>query len=204
MTKLTTIDLLRHGEPVGGRKYRGAVDDPLSAKGWEELRAATRGRDGWNGIVSSPLLRCLEFAHELGTQRGLAVEVEPRFCEIGMGAWEGRYHDEIEAANPGVLQRHALDPINHLPAGGEPVPAFCQRIAAGWQQLEQRYAGQHVLVICHAGVIRAALALHLDMPMAAMYRIHVPSASLARVTVQDTPQGRLPQLIFHGLPAPCA
>ena len=36
----TTIDLIRHGEPVGGRKYRGQTDDPLSEKGWAQMWAA--------------------------------------------------------------------------------------------------------------------------------------------------------------------
>ena len=36
----TTIDLIRHGEPVGGRKYRGQIDDPLSDKGWTQMRQA--------------------------------------------------------------------------------------------------------------------------------------------------------------------
>ena len=36
----TTLDLMRHGEPVGGRKYRGQIDDPLSEKGWAQVRAA--------------------------------------------------------------------------------------------------------------------------------------------------------------------
>jgi len=34
MHTTTTIDLLRHGEPVGGKRYRGQIDDPLSEKGW--------------------------------------------------------------------------------------------------------------------------------------------------------------------------
>jgi alpha-ribazole phosphatase len=29
----TTLDLMRHGEPVGGRRYSGQIDDPLSEKG---------------------------------------------------------------------------------------------------------------------------------------------------------------------------
>ena len=30
----TTLDLLRHGEPIGGSKIRGSgVDDPLSPRG---------------------------------------------------------------------------------------------------------------------------------------------------------------------------
>jgi alpha-ribazole phosphatase/probable phosphoglycerate mutase len=35
---ITTLDLLRHGESVGGRKYRGQTDDPLSEKGWAQMR----------------------------------------------------------------------------------------------------------------------------------------------------------------------
>ena len=35
---VTTIDLIRHGEPVGGRRYRGGrMDDPLSEKGWAQM-----------------------------------------------------------------------------------------------------------------------------------------------------------------------
>ena len=35
---VTRIDLIRHGEPVGGRRYRGQIDDPLSEKGWKQMR----------------------------------------------------------------------------------------------------------------------------------------------------------------------
>ena len=30
--KITTIDLIRHGEPLGGKKYRGQTNDPMSEK----------------------------------------------------------------------------------------------------------------------------------------------------------------------------
>ena len=45
---LERADLLRHGEPVGGRKYRGQIDDPLSDKGWNEMRNATAKRHDWD------------------------------------------------------------------------------------------------------------------------------------------------------------
>jgi broad specificity phosphatase PhoE len=33
-----TLDLLRHGEPEGGRLYRGnLLDNPLSEKGWAKV-----------------------------------------------------------------------------------------------------------------------------------------------------------------------
>ncbi|MEW6253578.1 MAG: histidine phosphatase family protein, partial [Planctomycetota bacterium] len=61
----TLIDLMRHGEPVGGRRYRGQVDDPLSEKGWAQMRAAVGEAAPWHHVVSSPLLRCREFAETL-------------------------------------------------------------------------------------------------------------------------------------------
>ncbi len=38
MNDFTIVDLLRHGEPDGGQKFRGAVDDPLSPRGWEQMQ----------------------------------------------------------------------------------------------------------------------------------------------------------------------
>ena len=41
MTRETVIDLIRHGEPEGGRMIRGqGVDHPLSAVDWAQLWAA--------------------------------------------------------------------------------------------------------------------------------------------------------------------
>jgi alpha-ribazole phosphatase/probable phosphoglycerate mutase len=29
--------MIRHGESVGGRRYRGQLDDPLRDKGWRQM-----------------------------------------------------------------------------------------------------------------------------------------------------------------------
>jgi len=64
----TYIDVIRHGEPVGGRRYRGySVDDPLTKKGWAQMRAAVPETPPWQHIVSSPLKRCLEFSQDWPT-----------------------------------------------------------------------------------------------------------------------------------------
>jgi hypothetical protein len=40
-----TLDLLRHGEPEGGRLYRGnLLDNPLSEKGWQQMQASVNGK----------------------------------------------------------------------------------------------------------------------------------------------------------------
>ena len=81
----TRIDLLRHGEPVGGRRYRGQVDDALSERGWEQMWNAVGTDPEWQQIVSSPLQRCSAFAASLAESLALPVHLEPRFMEVGFG-----------------------------------------------------------------------------------------------------------------------
>ena len=77
----TLIDLVRHGEPVGGIRYRGQMDDPLSHTGWQEMRKAIGRETPWDAIISSPLLRCRAFAEDssdfIGT-RPLRGPMAPR------------------------------------------------------------------------------------------------------------------------------
>ena len=92
----TTVDLLRHGEPVGGSRYRGQTDDPLSDKGWTQMRTAVGDAHPWDHIVSSPLCRCSDFARELVARHALPLTLDPRLMELGFGAWEGRTADAME------------------------------------------------------------------------------------------------------------
>lgn len=193
----TTIDLLRHGEPVGGRKYRGQTDDPLSDKGWQQMRDAVRGHKPWQHIVSSPLSRCLAFATELAQQQDLPLSVEARFMEVKFGVWEGKTAEQLQTGNPGVIERFKRDPINQRPVGAERLEDFLARVRAGWNDLLIEQAGKQVLLVCHAGVIRMTLAHALNLPLASTYRIDVPSAGLTRIRVQGVGEDAHHQLLFH-------
>jgi len=180
----TLVDILRHGEPVGGRRYRGQTDDPLSEQGWAEMRAATAGPRPWTCLVSSPLTRCRAFAEELAGQTGLTPHYDARLKEVGFGSWEGRTAAEIKAEQPGAVFDFKRDPVGCRPAGAEPLDAFYARVAAAWDDLVAAHAGGHVLVIAHAGVIRMVLCRVLGMPPAHAYRVQVGSAGLARFRVE--------------------
>lgn len=41
---ITRFDLIRHGEPEGGRKFRGSTDHPLSQDGWAQMRYAVQDK----------------------------------------------------------------------------------------------------------------------------------------------------------------
>ena len=193
---VTTIDLLRHGEPVGGARYRGRIDDPLSEKGWSEMRIAVGDHRPWDTVVSSPLSRCSAFAQELGTRHALPVALEPRFREIRFGDWEGRTAEDLMRSDRDVLLRFWRDPVAHPPPGAESLNAFRERVLAAWSQLIVNHQGKHLLLVCHGGVIRMIVSHVLEMPVNRMFRLVVPTASMTRIRV-DHGDPPLAQLLFH-------
>lgn len=195
-TSLTQLDFLRHGEPVGGRKYRGQTDDPLSDKGWAEMRSAVGTARPWQAIVSSPLSRCLAFAETLSKEMDVPLAVEDRLKEVAFGVWEGRTRSELKVADPDLLFNFKRDPIGARPAGAEDLDAFQSRVARAFDAMAEAYRGRHVLVVAHAGVIRMAICHVLGIPPAHAYRLQVGSAAMARFRVEERPAGRLAQLLW--------
>ncbi|MEJ2406098.1 MAG: alpha-ribazole phosphatase family protein [Candidatus Thiodiazotropha sp.] len=195
MTKTTTIDLMRHGEPVGGRRYRGQIDDPLSDKGWSQMRQAVAGHSPWKTIISSPLRRCSEFARELSEQLEIALEFDTRLKEVGFGTWEGLTGDQVQKLDDQALQKFYNDPTTHRPAGAEPLDAFSERVNQAYLDIVHRHAGQHILILTHAGVIRSILQETLLAPLASMYRISIDTASLTRIQISSE---RPPTVQFVG------
>ncbi len=181
---VTTFDFLRHGEPVGGKKYRGQTDDPLSEKGWLQMRAATADMPPWSVLVSSPLSRCRAFADWLSPSLALPVQLDARLAEVRFGDWEGQTAEQIKLQNPDRLINFKLDPVANRPEGAEPLADFYARVAAAYEDILQQHAGRHVLVVTHAGVIRMAICHALGLPPERAYRINVGSAGMARIKIE--------------------
>lgn len=193
----TLIDLMRHGEPVGGSRYRGQMDDPLSDKGWSQMRAAVGQHHPWEVIVTSPLTRCQAFAEEISERSGIPLEIEPRLKEIGFGVWQGKTREEITQYDPGVVQRFYRDPMNNRPDDAEGLAEFRSRIVSAWNDMLNRHAGKHILIICHAGTIRMVLAHILEIPLSNLFRIKVAAAGITRIECLEQGEEFLGQLVFH-------
>jgi alpha-ribazole phosphatase len=178
----TVIDLLRHGEPVGGRGYRGSgVDDPLTEAGWRQMRAAVGAYRDWDRIITSPLLRCRDFAEELGARIPLPVTVEPDLREIGFGEWEGHTREQVMTVDPDGYAAFYRDPERFPPPGAEPLARFAQRVIGAYETLLAENGGRKLLVVAHAGVVRALIAYVLSAPPAAAFRIRVDYAGISRI-----------------------
>jgi len=179
--KETLIDFIRHGEPEGGRRYRGnAVDDALSEKGWQQMWQSVGDFAAWDAIITSPMRRCSAFAAALADKYGLDLRIDDRFREVGFGCWEGLSPDEILARNPEDYQAFYRDPVRNRPAGAETLENFGQRVATALEDILSHHKGQQVLVVAHAGVVRAVLGYVLNTDPVAWYRTRIDNAAFTR------------------------
>jgi len=196
-TQTTRIDLLRHGEVEGGEQYRGQQDYALSPAGWTQLVGQVPVNLPWQQIVTSPLLRCADFAEDLARKSGLLLAYEPRFCERNMGEWEGRSASELREQDNEAVEAYYRNPVSFTPPGAEPLVVFQQRVLAAWEELLLDHPQRHLLVVTHAGCIRIILAQVLNMPLQSIPRLAVPYAGLSRIEIRGSGDTARMQLKFH-------
>lgn len=188
--KETVIEMIRHGEPVGGSRYRGhGIDDPLSEKGWRQMWESVGEHSGWSRIISSPLTRCAAFANELGKNRQLPVTIHDDLKEIGFGAWEGKTKAQLREERLEEFDAFYRDPVANTPENAEKVMNFHARIGTVFEHLRERYQGEQLLVVAHAGVIRAMITYAVGAPADCMYRLTITNGGISRLHL--APQGVL-------------
>ncbi|HEU4979386.1 MAG TPA: histidine phosphatase family protein [Solirubrobacteraceae bacterium] len=156
------IYLARHGQTAYNRegRFQGLGSVPLDDTGREQARALAEeaGRHPIATLVCSPLARARETADIVGARIGLEPREDARFEETDTGEWTDRSFAEVSAEDPeGFARFQAGDPTWRFP-GGESFAEQSERVQAGLADLRARPAEHPVLVVCHRGVIRLALA----------------------------------------------
>lgn len=140
---------LRHPETDAGPDIcYGQSDIGLGPAAEEQISAALAAVPPVTAIHSSDLLRCRILAVRFAARDGVAPVLDPRLREYHFGAWEGRRWSDIP--------RHESDPWTGdlwgmAPPGGETFAALHARVAEALAGI-----ADGALVVCHAGVIRAA------------------------------------------------
>lgn len=184
---MVQIDLMRHGEPEGGKRFRGhSIDDPLTENGWQQMRMAVKDHDGWDCVVTSPLLRCQEFADEIAEQYGIECNTIDDLKEIGFGHWEGKSRAIVRAMHAKEYAQFYANPEQNTPKDAEQLGVFYRRILEVIKHIQSDYDDQTLLLVAHAGVIRAILAHVLDTPLNTMYKMNISNASLIRIELAET------------------
>ncbi|HSC83480.1 MAG TPA: alpha-ribazole phosphatase family protein [Pseudomonas sp.] len=177
------LDLLRHGETERGGGFRGSLDDALTVTGWAQMRGAVAEQGGWQALVSSPLQRCARFAEELASQKGLSLQLDADLQELHFGDWEGRSAAELMESAERELGLFWQDPYAYTPPGAEPLLQFEARVLGALARLQARYAGRHVLLVTHGGVINLLVARARRLPREQLMHVAAPHGGLFSLQV---------------------
>lgn len=151
---MTTITLIRHApiahDPERGPVLCGRTDLPADLSDRAGLKALAAALPQDIPVLCSPSQRARQTAQALG----LSPQIDEDFREQDFGEWDGLPLRDIP--DLGLLDGAAL--AAHTPPGGESFADLCARI---WPRLQRISATGDCIIVAHAGVVRAALALAL-------------------------------------------
>lgn len=167
----TELCLIRHAPAAHGGRLAGRRDVGADLPG-ESALAGLRAAVGEGALIVSPALRCQQTAAALWPER--APLFDPRLWEQNFGAWEGVAFADLP--DIGTLAPAAL--ADHRPPNGESFADVCARVHPVFQGLAGQ--GGRVVVVAHAGVVRAGLALALGQVPGAL-TFQVAPLSLTRI-----------------------
>lgn len=177
--------LVRHGQTEwnADRRLQGQTDIALNDRGRGQARAlAPMVADlAPDHAVTSDLKRAAETARLLG----VAATPDPALREQDLGVWTGRAIADILADTPDDYRNWRAG--RFVPEGAESWDGFRTRIKSA---LDAALAAcdRTAVIVCHGGVIRAALDATLDLTPARI--IPVGPGSLTILAFPDT-QARL-------------
>lgn len=171
------IYVIRHTQTATAKGLcYGQSDVPLAPSFAEEVRQLKQKMPTLLmdcQVYSSPLQRCLRLAEQFSSN----IITDARLLELNFGAWENTLFSAIE---PETLRDWTENFVHTAPPGGESFIVLCQRVAAFWEALIQQPAEQ-VLIITHAGVIRALLAQVLQLPPANAFQLAINPGSIHKL-----------------------
>ncbi|MBF0622259.1 MAG: histidine phosphatase family protein [Magnetococcales bacterium] len=195
--KITTIDLIRHGEPQGGEMIRGSVDHALSTEGWCQMKASVGDHHPWQWVVSSPMARCYHFARWVAERWALPLTIEPDLREMGFGEWEGLRKTEMTVQQRQDFRNFWLNPLENAPPKGTTMTALKNRVIPVVERLMKERASSHGLIVAHGAVNRVIIGHMLDMPLSHLFRLEIPYAAMSRLSRDDARKEPRWSLHFH-------
>lgn len=180
-----TIHLIRHGETrAPADRCVGHEDVGLSDEGRRSINqlADPRPDPPLDRLVSSDLVRARASSRILAEQWDVSVQTTDRLRELDFGRWTGRAWETIEAEEGKHLQAWMTDWVETAPPDGESFEALSDRVL-GWlaETREETADDATIVVVAHAGPIRALLCHALDLPLDRAFRLQVDCASISTV-----------------------
>ena len=177
--------VLRHGETEWSRtrRFSGARDVPLTARGHHEAEAASVALADLpiRAVYASPLERARVCADVIAKRHPCPVHLDARFIEMGFGAWEGLTRDEAAATTPELYEAWRRTPSAMTPPDGEPLDAVASRVTAGIEDLQVRHGDETVVLVTHAIVVRLIVLTALGLPPDRLWTVDASAGGLSEI-----------------------
>jgi broad specificity phosphatase PhoE len=191
---MTELLLIRHGQSEFNAQHRWENwerQSPLTAQGEAEAQALAERLASENGIAAlytSPLTRARQTAHSVGKALGiLPVEVDG-LREVNVGHVGGLTREEFDSRFPQAFARwQDRKDVEFTWPGGEKRAGFFLRASRAVDKIVAKHLHDKVIVVCHGGVIRAALAYYLPDDYSEWWAYPLRTGSLTRLSI--TPNG---------------
>ncbi len=147
-------------------RWQGHAPIGLSELGFAQAADAAQHltRAGITRMVSSDLVRCVQTAQVIQEVLQVPISYDKRLREIHVGLWQGMTTEEIQQWDGEAFEAYRGSPavLRAFP-GGESYQQLAERAVAALNEIVEQFAGEHLLVVTHGGVIRAALRTLLKM-----------------------------------------
>jgi broad specificity phosphatase PhoE len=183
------ILLARHGQSDWNLEIRwqGHADRPLTELGQRQADALAERLAGvpLAAVYSSDLRRARATAEAAARLHGLRPVTLKALREVDVGSWSGLTRGE-------AAERFPEDYANWLEGGpgwrdGETYAQMAERVVRALRDIAERHLDEIVLVVTHAGPIRAAhaAAIGVDVHTYRRFRPVEPNARLSAVCLVD-------------------
>lgn len=133
-------------------------------------------------IYSSPLMRCSKLAHFLSEKLESVVHLEAQLKELNFGSWENRAWNDLPQDD---LMLWMNDFVTAIPPDGESFEALNERVLDFLKSL-QMLDNQCVILVTHAGVMRALMAHAEDLPLAKAFDIKLDYGAVCSIDLANT------------------
>ena len=180
---------VRHGQtPTTGSVLPGRAPGlHLSPEGVEQASRVAERLAGLNrikAVYASPMERTVETAAPIARACTLRVRRSPGLVECDFGRWTGRKLQNLRRRKEWTtVQRH---PSGFRFPGGESFAEMQARALEAVAAICARHAGETVVAVSHADVIKAVAAAAAGTPLDLFQRIVISPCSVTAIAYQPT------------------
>ena len=191
---MTKFIFVRHGQSQTNieQHFTGQLDSQLTEKGILQAELLSKWVEenySVDKIYASDLSRAYNTALACANKFGISVLKCTELREINGGSWHGKKYVDIMEEYPEEYRAWKNNIGEAALPEGETVKDFSQRIVAEIKNIAGLHPNQTVMVVTHAVVIRAMMAVFQKGDIAKAAEIPwVPNAS---VTVANYENGRM-------------